>query len=340
MCAKLNSSVAVHRLASDLGLRPSEDPVKAVLSHCHRAVKRFLADYADCASPAKLLDFLANKLGTVLVEVHTDQELKDVRRKYEQRGEVIFATLEQELAGEESYGITLKLQNPEPWEQPYVSVIDCRGRKRQRRYHTKWHELGHLLILTDQTRLAFRRTHDPTQPKSAEESLVDVIAGEFSFYPSLVRPYAEGEISFEKIERIRGELAPEASTYSAILNITKLWPAPCIWVEAKLARKKGEEDYGQARFGFRDVAPAILRAVHAAPNQAARAAGIAIIPNFRVPKESVIYRVFDQALNGDAAEENLSAWESSDGTRLPAFKVRVKAKRIADSVHALIIPIE
>src|SRR6516162_4425875 len=41
---------------------------------------------------------------------------------------------------------------------------------------------GVELILTDQTGFAFRRTHDPALPKSAEVSLVDTIAGEFSFY--------------------------------------------------------------------------------------------------------------------------------------------------------------
>jgi hypothetical protein len=53
----------------------------------------------------------------------------------------MFATLDRELAGSDDYGITLKLTNPEPWEQPYISIIDCRGKKRQRKYHTKWHEL-------------------------------------------------------------------------------------------------------------------------------------------------------------------------------------------------------
>jgi len=204
MCARLNSSIVVHRLAGDLGLRSSATPVQTVLEYCHRTVRRFLTDYPDCPSPAALLEFLANKLSTRLCPVHSDKELVGVRDEYADRGERGFATLVQELADDDTYGITLKLQRRSfLWEPSFVSVIDCRGPKKQRSYHTKWHELGHLLILTDQTRLAFRRTHDKTQPKSAEESLVDVIAGEFSFYPSMVGPHLGGEISFDTIERIR-----------------------------------------------------------------------------------------------------------------------------------------
>jgi hypothetical protein len=338
MCAKLNSSIIVHRLASDLGLRASADPVRAILSYCHRVVKAFLGDYPDCPSPANLLDFLANKLSTRIIEINAEEDLQRTIREYADRGELGFATLEQELSDDQSYGITLKLHDRQPWEPGYVSVIDCRGRKHQRRYHTKWHELGHLLILTDQTRLAFRRTHDPTQPKSAEESLVDTIAGEFSFYPRMVKPLARGEISFEKIEEIRAKLCPESSFYSSVLNITKLWPTPCLWVEAKLGQKKGDNN-GQGAFTFRKKPRPSLRAVHAAPNEAARQRQMMIIPNFRVPDQSVIHSVFYGELSYAEADEDLAMWESSDGRRLSGQRVQVKAKRLTDSVHALIIPI-
>jgi hypothetical protein len=337
MCAKLNSSIVVHRLASDLGLRASADPVRTVLSYCHRAVKQFLADYPECSSPAELLSFLANKLSTRIIEIHSENGLRRTIQEYVARGERAFASLDRELGDDQSYGITIKLQARQVWESRYVSVIDCRGTKQQRSYHTKWHELGHLLILTDQTRLAFRRTHDSTQPKSAEESLVDAIAGEFSFYPQMVKPLARGEISFEKIEAIRAQACPEASFYSSILNLAKLWPAPCVWVEAKLARKKAESA-NQHSFGFRETPRPSLRAVYASPNDAAREVDLLIIPNFRVPTESVIHRVFYDELQFAEAQENLALWRSSDGKRLGDRQVRVKAKRLYGSVHALILP--
>src|SRR5882762_6794435 len=104
MCARLNSNIVVHRLASDLGLRASVNPVRAVLSYCHRAVKVFLADYPDCPSPAKLLDFLANKLSTRIIEIHTERDLHRTVQEYTTRGERAFATLRQELAEDQSYG--------------------------------------------------------------------------------------------------------------------------------------------------------------------------------------------------------------------------------------------
>jgi len=297
-----------------------------------------LADYPDCPSPAKLLEFLANKLGTRLVEIHTDSDLRRVAEEYSSRGEKAFATLEQELADAESYGITIRIRSHHPWEPTFVSVIDCRGKKRLRSYHTKWHELGHLLILTDQTRLAYRRSHDPAIPKSAEESLVDTIAGEFSFYPPMLKCLARGEISFEKIADIREQMCPEASLYSSTLNVTKLWPTPCIWIEAKLGQKKGENN-GQHSFGFREKPQPSLRAVHVAPNERAREMQVMVIPNFRVPAESVIHRVFSDESSYGESEEDLALWESSSGKRLPHRRVRVKAKRVNDSIHALIIPI-
>jgi hypothetical protein len=340
MCAKLNSSVAIHRLAADLRLRTSENPVRAVLAYCHRRITKFLKEYGTCSTLDELLALLANKLGTRIIEINNDQELRELQSQFVNRGELIFATLDRELAGLQNYGITLKLQNPEPWEQPYVSIIDCRDRKRQRRYHTKWHELGHLLILTDQTRLAFRRSHDSTQLKSAEESLVDSIAGEISFYPDLVAAHLGGEISFERIEQIRQALCPEASMYSAVLNVSKLWPTPCIWVEAQVAAKKSEENALQESFAFRKPPQKSLRAVHTSANEAARECGFGIIPRFRVPRNSVITQVFEQGLSFSEAFEDLDWWESSDGARLGPCRVHVMAKRIGGNIHALLVPLE
>ena len=339
MSPKLNSSLTIHRLAADLELRPTANPVQVILAYCHRAVKKFLAEHGPVTSLGALLDLLADRLGTRIVEIRSNQELYKLQQEYVKRGEKIFATLDQELGEGECDGITFKLQSPALWEQPYVSIIDCRGWKNQRRYHTKWHELGHLLILTDQTRFAFRRTHAVYQPKSAEESLVDAIAGEFSFYRMILAPYLKGEISFEKIEDIRNKCCREASFYSSVLNISKIWPTPCIWVEAKLAAKKSQENGSQHSFGFEPPAQKALRAVHMNPNDAARAEGISMIPNFRVPRKSVIYRAFEEQLSSAMAYEDLSWWESSDGTRLAARKVRVHAKRIGESVHALIVPV-
>jgi hypothetical protein len=337
MCAKLNSSMAIHRLAADLRLKASANPTQALLRYCHRKVREFLKEHGECSTVSDLLELLANKLGTRIIEINSDAELGELKSQYVKRGELMFATLDHQFAGCNDLGLTLKLTNPATWEQPYISVIDCRGRKRQQKYHTKWHELGHLLILTDQGRLAFRRSHESGQPKSAEESLVDTIAGEMSFYPDLVKRHLAGPISFERIEQIRRSLCPEASMYSAVLNLSKLWPTPCVWVEALLAAKKSEET-AQESFAFKDPPEKSLRAVHVAANEPARECGLNIIPRFRVPKSSVISHVFEQGLSFGEASEDLAWWESSDGTRLSPCGVHVQAKRIGESIHALVVP--
>lgn len=67
---------------------------------------------------------------------------------------------------------------------------------------------------------------------------------------------------------------------------------------------------------------------------------MAVMPNFRVPPESVIHRVYYGQIPYVEAEENLALWTSSDGKRLADFSIRVKAKRVNESVHALIVPAE
>lgn len=337
MTPKLNESFIIHKLAADLGLRSSTDPVRTIVKYCNKQVRQFLSEFSDCNSPAQLLPWAANRLGTVFEEIHSDADLREITKKYVELGERIFATLPDELSGD-SDGITFRRQNRRAaWDTEFVSVIDCRGRKQHRAYHTKWHELGHLLTLTDQGRLAFRRSHSSTEPKPVEEKIVDAIAGELSFYPPMITALMKGEISFEKIEAIRTSMCSEASQYSAILNLSRMWPHPCIWVEARLGYKKADAPSSQAVFSFHPPKQPTLRAKHTNANDAARDLGVGLIPNFRVPKKSVIYTAFDQNLDSAEAIEDLSWWRSSDGTQLGQCKVRVSAKRIGESIHALMV---
>jgi hypothetical protein len=339
MASKLSHNLTIRTLAADLNLKPSDDSVNEIIRYCHKQVKRFLAELPSCCSnPAELLELVANKLRTEFREIHSDEDLKNVRKEFIDKKETGFVTLHKELDGQ-VLGITLKRLNPKPWDLSYVSVIDCRGENLRRAYFTKWHELVHLLVLTDQSRLVFRRTHTVQQCKSPEEALIDVVAGTLAFYADLVQPHAKGEISFEAIEALRKTLCPSASQQSALLGITQVWSTPCILVEARLAHKAGEIDPDQVNFGFKKVPAPALRAVHAKPNDSARNAGIKVIPNFRVPPKSVIYRVFHEGLTYAESTEDLSLWVSSSGARWDTGPVLVKARRFGDAVQALIIPI-
>lgn len=334
----LRRSYKIHALASDLGVKPSGDPVREIVRFCEKRIRRFLRDFPDCATLSQLLDLAASKLGTKFEEIHSDDEVDEVRTRYSRQGEKAFATLDDELSAQ-VFGVTFRRTSRKPWELPFVSVIDCRVEKRFRSYYTKWHELGHLLILTDQMRLTFRRTHFGLEEKDPEEALVDVIAGAFGFLPDLVLPLAKGRPSFDRIEGIRVKLCPEASQQASLIGIAKAWPTPCILLQAQLALKRGERrGLAQGGFDFQEGPKEVLRAVQVTPNDAARAANFAIFPNMRIPKRSVINSVHEGDTADAEAFENLSWWESSDGSQLAGLNVLVQARSTWGGVQALITP--
>ena len=337
MGTKLNNSAVIHVLAGDLGLGQTANPVEVIVDYCKSRVKRFLDDFRGLGKPSELLCLVANKLGTRFIIIDSDADLHRIVKEYAGRGEVLFAKLEEELA-DDVFGITLKLLHPGRFDLPFVSIIDCRGSKARKVYFTKWHELGHLLILTDQRRFQFKRTHSLHEPKSPEESLVDILAGEFAYYGPMVKPLAVGEISFEAIEAVRQELCPEGSFTSGIIGVAKAWPHACISIEASMASKKGDGDPNQPAFEFLPPPVQALRAVHVTLNELARKRGIQFYPNFRVPSASVISRVFREQLSGGEATENLNWWRASDGTQLANLRLVVRAKRVGQSVYALLIP--
>jgi hypothetical protein len=334
----LKRSHKIHSLVADLGIKATTDPVRDIVRFCEKRVARFLKDFPDCKTLSQLLDISASKLGTKFEEIHSDDHLNDVRTRYLQNGEKSFASLHEELSPE-VFGVTFKRLSRKPWELPYVSVIDCRQDKKYRSYYTKWHELGHLLILTDQMRLAFRRTHFGLDDKDPEETLVDVIAGAFGFLPDLIKPVAKGRPSFEEIEVIRMQLCPEASQQASIIGISRAWPTACILLQAQMGLKRGESrDIAQGDLGFQERPKEVLRATQVSPNDAARASNLVIFPNMRVPDRSIIHKVFTGSAVDGQAVEDLAWWESSDGSRLPSVKVLVEARSGRDGIRAIITP--
>lgn len=328
--------VQLYKLAEDLALKCTDNPVAAILAYCEKRISELMADFPDCQTLAHMLDWIANKVGTSFEEIKSDDDLRTVQQRYVQQREAGFVQLEEDLSAE-VFGQTIKLNYREPWEPQYVSVIDCRGEKAARAYFTKWHEIAHLLTLTHQMRLVFRRTHRAASVLDPEERLMDEIAGRFGFYPPLLHQHINGEISFEHIEALRLKLCPEASLQASQINIVKYWPTPCIYLCAEMGHRRDEEaKLAQQSFYFLDPPEASLRAVHVAPNEKAREKGFIIHENMRVPERSVISRLFADESLCNEADENLNWWEASNGTRLMACPVRVNVRRYSQSVEALI----
>ncbi len=333
---KLDKSLKIHTLAADLGLKPSAAPVNDIIAFCERTARSVIREFPKCSRPAELLELLAERLRTKFEIIDTEEQLVEVQRKYVNVGEQAFAMLQTELAPD-VYGITFRRQAKKPWEHDYVSVIDARGEKAYRANYTKWHELGHLFILTDQLRLTFTRTSCTQDLKDPEESLVDVIAGHFAFWPTLFTGRIRGEISFENIEKARAQICPEASKASAILGLVKVWPDPCVLLEARLEFKKNERT-AQQHFAFREAPKRALRVVNVTINEPAQALGLRVHRQWRVPKRSIIYHVFESGQVHGNALEDLSWWETSTGSSLDPFRVCVEARRNGETLQAIITP--
>lgn len=334
----LKTSAQIRRLAIELGLGAFANPLCAILRHCEEQVRAVVQEFPHCVTPRQLLDALANKLRTRFEVVRSDADLRRLQKYHLDRRELAFVGLEDELRPNDVYGITIRLKQRELWEPDFVSVIDCRGEKAYKENYTKWHEIGHLLILTDNSRPTFRRTHSG-ETSDPEESLVEVIAGTFAFWPEMIREHVSGPVSFEQIEAIRQKICPEASRQSALIGIAKAWPTPLLLVRAELGLRKSEERaLKQGTFEFQDAPQPILRAVHVTSSEPAKAEEFTIHQNMRVPGQSVISRIFEAGEGYEEAVEDLSTWESSSGERLPPCRVRVTARYDWNGVDALIEP--
>src|SRR5258708_35870588 len=94
---KLNESTSIHVLASDLGIRLTANPVGDIVALCHRKVEKFLVDLKNCSKPSELLSLVANKLGTIFVEIRSDADLQQLVEEDVNRRELSFATLPDDL---------------------------------------------------------------------------------------------------------------------------------------------------------------------------------------------------------------------------------------------------
>lgn len=325
-------------IANALRLPPNGLPADAILAYCVERAGAMLADFPDCATPSELLEIMVATLGTSFEAVTSDDELLALQKRYVQSGEFGFATLDKELHGD-VYGVTYRKMAVRTGERPFVSVIDCRGDKALRSYFTKWHEIGHLLILTDQQRTTYKRTHARGTSKDPEETLVDAIAGHMGFLPQFLVPEIGSDVTFAEVDRIKGKLCPEASLLSSAIAYAKHHRQPCVLIEAKLALKKDEEaDLLQGSFGFYEPPAPRLRVQVVVPSGSAKEHGLYIPKNYRVPETSVIHRVHAGLQEYGVASECLSLWETSDGKRLGTLPVRVEARNSFDAVLALISP--
>lgn len=280
-----------------------------------------------------LHNLIDDRLSLQHVVVTSDDELKELVRRQVARGELGFATLNDEFAGG-TEAITFKLRNPGIGMRRHLAVIDGRGERAARVYFGKRHEASHLLSLAPtQLSFVFRRTH--ATRTAAEERLMDRIGGELAFYPPLFRPELERLQRryiwpcFQLVDDLRAEVCPEASWTATAIAVVEQNDFPALFLTARYGSKTGDAGPQSASWALR-----------ASPrgNQAARTAGLMIPWNYRVPPGSIIHTAFHAPylLVEQHADELLGTWTSSDGSRLRDLPVHVEVRRRADQVSAIV----
>ncbi|MGH7929031.1 MAG: hypothetical protein ACREQV_14680 [Candidatus Binatia bacterium] len=319
-------------LARDLGAAEHEDPVESVLSFATSVIARHHQSIA-CTKLSTLVDWVANKLAIRFEVVETNEDLARLRREYASQGEYGMARLAAELESDNCYGGTFALLQPTKGIC-YIAVIDCRGNKGHRSYFTKCHEIAHIIVMTDQQLLVFRRTHE--EENHPLEDLVDRVASRLGFYRPLLQPYFIGEPSFELIQSIISDLCPEASWESTVRGVISAWPRPATWLRAGLGLKRAEEAAAaQDRFTFKPDPKRKLRISDPPAVSEVASPKFSFHQNMRIPERSIITAVFRGAPAADATED-LSWWDVS-GRHLPQLPIKVTARRVAPEIVEAII---
>jgi len=319
------------RLAADLSAKAAGDPVAFILKHAEKRV-RAAAKKLNAKTLPELLDATAQEVSTRFEIIESDEELTRLVATNAARGETGFAQLPKDF--EDSYGVTLRLLKRRDWEPERVSVIDCRGTKKYKSYYTKWHELAHLLTLTEQRQLKFRRTHAERQ--APDEALMELVAGHFGYWSEILQPHLTGDLTFEALTRIRSEQWPEASWQSFVHAAIDRWTKPAAYVKAAMGLKRAEERQRNQKAMWLLPAAGKLRLADVVVNTPARLRGAELFPNMRVPEQSILHRIYERQQDPGSAEECLSMWESSDRGALRACAVVVTGRRAYEAVEGLI----
>jgi hypothetical protein len=343
----LNSNRRILRLARDLGLTGLEGPVEQITEYCFQRIEA-ISSTLNINSLAELEQVVARSLNLQFEEIWSDADIERIVQKYAvSEGDFVFATVRTHFNAD-TFGTTFVRKKTSPsGPNRYVAVIDCRGAKAQRRYFTRWHEIAHLLALPPKEGQPVNRS---SIKKSPTEQLMDIIAGTVGYFDPVFKPLLEqavrnhGALTFAAIESLRTTHCPSASFQATLIASVPRAPCAAIYLEAKMGHKKNELralDPGQLRL-FEDDGPAPkLRIAQVTANDHARTHGLRFDRNMEVPEESSIARLFTVcgATTGarDASgTENLSLWTHSDGTALGSTDVVIEARRINDSIFALV----
>jgi hypothetical protein len=331
--------------AKRLGLLAQGDIEKSIINHGLRTIRAWIAAHGQPANLSALLEKIALSFSVEIIEIHDDDDVRLLLERISPTREPVLARLAAEL-DDSTDAVILQRQNREPWEMPYLAAINCRGWHRSRRYFSKWHEVIHLLLDGKQLRFAFRKT--AAKRKHPEEILVDKIAGVLAFYPDLFEPVflreleAAGRLTFDVVERVRAEIAPDASRESTVYACLRSCPHPIFFMKARFGYKLSERrqlDDLLSRTGESNVPQPKLRVQVSSGSPAVLPLGIRIHENMQVPETSLVSEAFAGATPRVQGRESLEMWQTSDSGPIGVGEVDVEATRRGDEVWCLLHPL-
>jgi hypothetical protein len=328
--------------AKRLGLPARGDLERSLINHATETIRSWIAAHGRPKNLSDLLERVATSFSIEIVEIHDDSDITALLERIPPTREPVLARLAAEL-DDSTDAVILQRQNRGDWEMPFLAVINCRGWHCSRRYFSKWHEVIHLLLDGKQLRFAFRKR--AAKRKHPEEVLVDKIAGELAFHPDLFVPVLEsaleaaGRLTFDVVERVRAEIAPDASRESALYACVRHCPEPVFFLRAKLGFKNSEKrQLDDLLSGLDDahLPEAKLRVRSSSANDAASRSGIRFHENMQVPEASLVSAAYSGPVDRADGQESLEIWQTSDGGPIGRGRLGIETLRRGDEVWCLV----
>ncbi len=339
----------LRRVTRRLGLPLDGDLEQAIIEHCRTRLGHWVAAHGKPTTLDSLLELAAACLNVEIVEIRGDTDLQDLRQRIPPQREPVMARLHA-LLDEHTDGILIKRQRPDPWDKPFLAVVNCRGWHAFRRFFTKWHEIAHRLVDVDgrPPGVVFRRIRVPDLRRDLEEVLVDRVAAALAFYPDIFEPVfreewaRSGRLTFEVVDETRRRVASEASRHATMLACLPCCPEPVYFIRCEMALKR-EEQRALASpqlpllTEYVPIPQPKLRVTEVQGTAAALASGIRVHQNMQVPESSLVARAFhDPLMLTCIGRERLEEWQTSTGGPIGYGDVEVEAVRFEDEVWALL----
>lgn len=346
---RLANDPKLQTLARELGITARGNVLERLRSFAVGRVEAWHASMPVESAP-DLLRLVSSFLSVRLVFLTEETDFDELAVELAAVGGLVRQQLRTEFETGNTLGYLAALQVEHPGDHRYVAIIDARGPLVAKRYFTAWHEVCHLLIHPPQLAFeGFRRVTEFVDTKDPIEVLVDQIAGTLAFYEPIVGPALRDlvgpaeDLTLGRIEEWRDTVAPDASYLAAALAAIRMVERPAAFLSAAEKLKRSEEravatpQLSIAEFAAQAPAPK-LRVAVAAANDAARAGGLTIFPNMRIPSSSIIFDAFESELASSAwADECQSDFEAG-GEHLRKVPLKVEAQFRRPVVYALLLP--